>query len=326
MNSDDAITIDGAGFEAACGEAAARISGHVRRTPVEYSHYLSAASGAHVRLKLENYQLTGSFKLRGALNCLLTISEEQRSRGIVAASSGNHGMAVACGAARAGCTATVFVPESAAPSKLAVIREYGAEVRVHGQDCVESELAARSFADDRDAFYLSPYNDARVVAGQGTIGLELADQVGNVEAIFVALGGGGLISGTGGYLKAVGDTRVVACSPRNSPVMHRSLEAGRILDLPSLPTLSDGSAGGVEPGSITFDFCRRIVDESVLVEETQIRDAMRGILAHHHMLIEGAAGVAVAGFLASGRGWEGREIVIVLCGANVDPDVLRTVL
>jgi len=326
MPGNDEVTIAGTGIEAACGKAAGRIAGHVRRTPVEYSHYLSSLSGARVQLKLENYQLTGSFKLRGALNCLLGLSAQRRSQGIVAASSGNHGMAVACGAARAGYPATVFVPESAAPSKLAVIREYGAEVRLHGEDCVESELAARSYASERGAFYLSPYNDERVVVGQGTIGVELAEQVGGVDAVFVALGGGGLISGTGGYLKAVGDTRVVACSPENSPVMHRSLEAGRILDLPSLPTLSDGSAGGVERGSITFDLCRRTIDESVLVDETQIRDAMRGILEHHHMLIEGAAGVAVAGFLASGRRWEGRDVVIVLCGANVDPEVLRTVL
>jgi threonine dehydratase len=174
--------------------------------------------------------------------------------------------------------------------------------------------------------YLSPYNDFRVVAGQGTIGVELASDLDRIDVVFASLGGGGLISGTGGYLKQVRGTRVVACSPVNSAVMHESLQAGRILDLPSFPTLSDGTAGGVEADSITFDLCREIVDESLTVSEDEIRVAMRLIIGRHHTLIEGSAAVAVAGFLQTVDRWTGQEVVIVLCGANVDIKVLRTIL
>ncbi|MFQ5689412.1 MAG: threonine/serine dehydratase [Gemmatimonadota bacterium] len=306
--------------------AAERIRGHVRQTPVERSAHLEAVTGGRVYLKLENYQLTGSFKLRGAMNALLSLTREQRSRGVVAASSGNHGAAVACGAAQVGCRAAVFVPHGAQPSKLAMIRAWGAEVREVGEDCVEAEAAARRYAADHGLSYVSPYNDERVVAGQATVGVELARQVGRIDAVFVSLGGGGLISGTGGYLKAVAETEVIACSPENSRVMHASLEVGRLLEMPSLPTLSDGTAGGVEAGAITFELCRKVVDDSLLVSEAEIAAAMRLILAHQHMLIEGAAGVAVAGVVRTAERWRDRNVAIVLCGANVGIDVLTTVL
>ncbi len=166
-----------------------------------------------------------------------------------------------------------------------------------------------------------------MIGGQGTIGRELERQLDAIDAIFVALGGGGLIGGIGGYLKSTGrPVRVVACSPENSPVMHESLRAGRIVELCSKPTLSDGTAGGVEAGSITFELCREVVDHSVLVSEQEIRDAVRLIVSRHHVLIEGAAGVAVAGFLKQRQRFPGRDVAIVLCGANIDVDVLRTIL
>jgi threonine dehydratase len=145
--------------------------------------------------------------------------------------------------------------------------------------------------------------------------------------VYIALGGGGLLGGVGGYLKAVRpDVEVIACSPRNSAVMHHSLAAGRILDLPSEPTLSDGTAGGVEAGSITFELCRAVADRSLLVEEDEIAAAVRHVVAHHHALIEGAAGVAVAGFLAERGSRAGQDVAIVLCGANIDVEVLKRIL
>jgi threonine dehydratase len=165
-----------------------------------------------------------------------------------------------------------------------------------------------------------------VVAGQGTIGVELASDLKRTEVLFASLGGGGLIAGAGGYLKGARRTHVVACSPVNSPVMHESLKAGRILDLPSFPTLSDGTAGGIEPGAITFDLCREIVDDSLTVSEDEIRVAMRLIIGRHHTLIEGSAAVAVASFLQTADRWAGKEVVIVLCGANVELGILKKVL
>ncbi|TDJ68604.1 MAG: threonine/serine dehydratase [Planctomycetota bacterium] len=306
--------------------AEVRIAGHVRRTPVESSHFLGAAGKCHAYLKLENFQRTGSFKFRGAMNKLLALAPAERKAGIVAASTGNHGVAVACAADLLGVPAVIFAPETARSTKLEAVRDYGAEVRQVGDDCLVTESAARAHARD-ESMTFSPYNDPEVIAGQGTIGRELEQQLENVDTLFVAVGGGGFVSGIGGYLKAVGrDVRVVACSPRRSAVMHDSLAAGQILDLPSEPTLSDGTAGGVEEGAITFDLCRDVIDDFVLVDEDEIADAVRSIVVHHHMLVEGAAGVAVAAFQKEREGLEGQDVVVVLCGANMDVETLKGLL
>lgn len=304
-----------------------RIRGHVRETPVQRSPSLSGKSGCDVHLKLENFQITGSFKLRGAMNKLLYLDESERARGVVAASAGNHGAAVGYGAQSLGCRAVVFVPENISTVRVSAIREYGAEVQLRGVDCVVTEHAARSFADDNQMVYVSPYNDLTVIAGQGTVAAELSTQIGSVDAVFVALGGGGLISGIAGQLKADGgDVEVIACSPENSRVMHESVAAGRILDLESKPTLSESTAGGIEEDTITLDFCRSLVDRFVSVSESEIATAMRCFIEQHHMLIEGAAGVAIAGFLKEAPRLVGKTVAIVICGANISTDQMRVVL
>ncbi|HKQ97120.1 MAG TPA: threonine/serine dehydratase [Candidatus Polarisedimenticolia bacterium] len=307
--------------------AAARIAPHVRQTPVEASPELSRRGGAEVFLKLENLQATGSFKLRGAMHKLLVLGAAERARGVVTASSGNHGAAVAFGLQALGGRGTVFVPENVSPAKLAAIRERGATVRAEGLDSGLSEILARRYAEDEGLPYVSPYNDPDVVAGQGTVGVELARQVPEIDALFVAIGGGGLIGGSGGYLKGIGrKVTVVACSPENSAVMHHSLAAGKILEMESLPTLSDGTAGGVEPGTITFDLCREVVDDSVLVSEAEIGAALRLVVACHHTMIEGSAAVAVAAYLKVAERFRGRRVGIVLCGANIALEKLAAVL
>lgn len=307
--------------------AAERLRGRVRETPVERSHPLSELGGASVFLKLENLQLTGSFKLRGATNKLLSLTPGERRRGVVAASSGNHGLAVAHALSEVGGRGLVFVPESAPATKVEAIRARGAEVRVQPGDAVLAERAARRHADERGQVYLSPYNDLQVIGGQGTIAVELCRQVEGLDAVFVALGGGGLAAGIGAHLASVGaGVEVVACSPESSPVMQESVRAGRILDLECRPTLSDGTAGGVEEGAITFDLCRRLVDRWVTVSEDEIAAAMRLVIGRHHTLIEGAAGVAVAGYLKDRERFAGRRVAIVLCGANVAPETLCEVL
>ena len=309
-----------------------RIRPHVRETPVEFSPSLSAPGGARVWLKLENLQATGSFKLRGATSKLLSLPAAARRRGVVAASSGNHGLGVAHALRAAGGRGVIFVPEGASPTKVEAIRAYGrsgapVEVFAVAGDPVLAERAARRHAEEHGRVYVSPYNDPAVLGGQGTIGVELARQLPRIDALFVALGGGGLISGVAGYLKSLGGAlEVVACSPASSPVMHESVRAGRILDLDSAPTLSDGTAGGVEEGAITFELCRRLVDRYVLVSEEEIAAAMRWVIGRHHTLIEGAAGVAVAGYLKRPERYRGRDVAIILCGANVDLANLRRVL
>lgn len=307
--------------------AEGRIRPYVRETPVDESTALGQATGARVLLKMEHLQLTGSFKLRGAMNRLLSLTPDEKKKGIVTASSGNHGAAVAYGLKALGCAGVIFVPENASPAKVANIRACGAEVRTHATDSGVTEIFARRHAEETSRVYISPYNDPVVVAGQGTIGAELARQADRIDALFVALGGGGLISGIAGYLKESGrNVEVVASSPENSAVMHHSAAAGRILEMESKPTLSDGTAGAVEPGAITLDLCRRLVDRYVLVSESEIRDAMRLIIDRHHTLIEGAAGVAVAGLLKERDRLAGKNVVVILCGANISRERLKDVL
>ena len=315
------------GLVQAIREAHDRIEPFVRRTPSELSRPLSRMADGEVFLKLECFQETGTFKLRGATNRLLTLDGEARARGVVAASSGNHGLAVAAAAARLGLPCIVFVPENASRSKVAGIQARDVDLRHHGEDCVETEAFARRYAEELGMTYVSPYNDPLVVAGQGTVGRELGQQVPRLDAVFVSVGGGGLASGVGTWLKSVRPSiEVVACSPEASPTMHRSLEAGRVV-LPEVgPTLSDGTAGGLEADAITLEICQRVVDRSVLVSEDAIAAAMRLMMARHHVLVEGAAGVAIAGWAKERERLKGKRVAIVLCGANVSLDVLREVL
>jgi threonine dehydratase len=308
--------------------AAARIAPHVRETPLERSIFLSRQSGAEVFLKLENHQITGSFKARGALNKLSALDASARQTGVVTASSGNHGAAVAYGSSVLGIDAEVFVPEVAAQTKIDLVRSYGARVEIAGEDCVQTEAHARAHAAETGRAYVPPYNDPHVMAGQGTVAVEIASQLPDLDAVFVSLGGGGLIGGMGTYLESALDrsVEVVAVSPERSPAMHRCLEAGTIIDVACHDTLSDGTAGGVEPGSITFEVCQRVIDRSLLVEEEPIAEAMRQVMTHHRMMLEGAAGAAVAGFLQVAPQYAGKRVVIVLCGANIGLDKLRKVL
>ena len=307
--------------------AANRISPHIRETPLDPSPYFSELTGANVYLKLENLQHTGSFKLRGAFNKLLSLTPEERQSGCVAASSGNHGAAIAFAMKTLGVTGVIFVPEQTSPAKVDAIRRAGADVRFFGTDGLDTENHARAYADKEGMTYLSPYNDEQVICGQGSCGVEIARQLSPVDAVFIAVGGGGLIAGVGAFLKSVNPSvEIVSCQPDASKVMTESVKAGEILDLPSERTLSDGTAGGIEAGAITFDLCRDIVDRYVVVSEDAIANAMRQFIDAHHLLLEGAAGVAIAGFLKVADEYRDRNVVIVVCGGNISRETLKTVI
>jgi threonine dehydratase len=307
--------------------AANRIAPYIRETPLDFSPYFSELTGAKVFLKLENLQLTGSFKLRGAFNKLLSMQAEERAAGCVAASSGNHGAAVAYAMSKLDTKGVIFVPEASSTTKVDAIRRAGGDVRFFGTDGLDTELHAREYAREHGMFYLSPYNDESVIEGQGSCGVEIAKQLSRVDAIFIAVGGGGLISGVGGFLKSVNPSMsVIACQPSASAVMTESVKAGEILELPSNPTLSDGTAGGIEAGSITFDICRAVADDFVVVSEEQIAEAIREFIDSHHMLAEGAAGVALAGLKLRADRYRGASVVVIICGGNISRETLKKVI
>ena len=308
-------------------EAEARIRPNIRQTLLDHSLYYSQLTGANVYFKCENLQHTGSFKARGALNKILSLTNAERERGIVTASSGNHGQGVAFALSQLRQSALVFVPKVADKSKIAAMERLGAEVQVYGKDGVVTEMYARAYAAEHGMTFISPYNDEQVMAGQGTIGVELARQLDSIDAVLIAVGGGGLIGGIAAYLKSVRpDVEVVGCQPENSQVMKLSVEAGKILDEPSLPTLSDGTAGGIEPDSVTFPVCRDLVDRYVTVNEVEIADSLRAFISKQHMLIEGAAAVPIAALLKKKERYIGRNIVILLCGANIALETLKRIL
>ena len=308
-------------------EALTRISSLIRKTPLQYSPSLSEKTGSEVYLKLENFQVTGSFKARGAANKLMILSKDKPER-IITASSGNHGSAVANAAAELGLEVLIFLPKTVSPAKLNKIKLFGAEVVLTEADGrTDAETAARQYAEENQLPYLSPYNDLDVITGQATTAAEVFKENKNFDAVFIAMGGGGLISGMGGYLKQkISDIRVIACSPENSAAMHHAIEAGRIETIDHLDTLSDGTAGALEFGTITFDFCKSVVDHSITVSEEEIASAMKEFIGEHQMMIEGAAGVAIAGFLQEKEKYRDKKILIVICGGNISNQTLVEVL
>lgn len=290
-------------------------------TPLMESVGLSHRLDCTVLLKCEHLQPTGSFKYRGATNRMRLLSDEQRRRGVITASTGNHGLAVAQAGALAGVGVTVYVAQSAAAAKRAAISALGAALVVVDGPTIEAEISARRDAAAQGRVFISPYNDTVIVAGQGTIGVELAEQAPDLDAVFVAVGGGGLIGGIGTALgRLAPNAQIVGVWPRNAPAMLRSMEAGAIVDTPDLPTLSDGTAGAVEPGSITFSICRSVINRTVTVSEQEIAAAMRLVAETDHWMVEGSAGVALAGLIRTAAEFRGRKAAVVLCGRNIALD------
>ena len=287
-------------------------------TPLTLSSALSGALGCNVYLKCEHLQSTGSFKYRGAANKIRVLDAPSRARGVVTASSGNHGQALALAGRVAGTSVTVYVARTASPAKMAAIQAYGAELIVLDIDPLQVELYARAEAERSGRTFVSPYNDLDVIAGQGTVGIELLEQLPDLDAVFVAVGGGGLASGLGTALKAARpEIQVIGCWPEVAQSLKRNLEVGRIFDVAEEETISDGTAGNVEPGSVTFEICARVLDERVAVSEVEIKRAMRDVAEAEHWIVEGAAGVAMGGARAMASQFGGKNVVVILCGRNV---------
>jgi len=314
------------GYAAKIREAYERIKNDIVRTPVEPSEPLSRELRADVIVKWECDQTTGSFKLRGALNKLRSLSREDRARGVVSASTGNHGLAISHAAKLEGVGLKLFLPETAAEIKRKRIEALGVDVEVRGTSCDKAEAIARDFAARTGRVFVSPYNDWDIVYGAGTAGLEIDADISRFDDVLVPVGGGGLIAGTAAYLKAVRPgVRVIGVEPENSAFMAASLAAGRLVDIDERETIADAVAGGIEPGSITFALCRDLVDTIELVPESSIAEALSLVHEKHGRVVEGAGALPFAALLhAAGRS-AGRTVVAVVSGGNIAPERFRNV-
>ncbi len=304
-----------------------RIRKHIYETPLEYSPVLSRMRDCNVYLKLENIQISGSFKLRGATNKFLSLTPEQKGGYIVSASSGNHGAAFAYTLDKFGGKGVIYLPETVSPTKLESLKLFKVDIELFGNDGIKSETLAKETARKNNQVFVSPYNDPQIVGGQGTIGIELKRQLKHIDAVFVPVGGGGLMSGVAGYLKETESSiSIIGCQPVNSKVMYESIKAGRLLDLESKPTISDGTMGGIELGAFTFELCQKYVDEYVLAEEDEIKKAIRFLLEKHYLLVEGAAALQVASFLKTQGNYAGKNVILILSGKRIGIEALKSVL
>ncbi len=304
-----------------------RVSETCRHTPLSYSHTFSAMTGAEVHLKQEMLQRTGAFKIRGATNRIATLSEAECDAGVVTASAGNHAQGVALAATRMGVDAKVVMPEDAPIAKLKATENYGATIELHGIDYDEAEQRAREIEQEENRYYLHAFDDWEVMAGQGTIGLEIIDDLPEVETVAVPIGGGGLISGIATALKGINsDIRVIGVQADGASSVAQSLDKGERVQRDSVDTIADGIATR-SVGEKTFGVIQERVDEVVTVSDADIAVAVVTLLERGKTLVEGAGAVPLAALLAEEFDYdEGEVIVPALCGGNIDMNTLTTVI
>ena len=300
-----------------------RIGPWVVETPLVYSPPLSALCGGGVWLKLENLQVTGSFKPRGVVNKLLRMSPQRRRRGVVTSSSGNHALALGYVAQRLGVDALVVVPEGTPEVKVEAIRGYGVELRVYGAEYMEAEAEAKRLAEEERRVFISPYNDVDIIAGHGTMALELLEEEPRLDVVLVPVGGGGLISAVASVLKALSPgVEVVGVQPSASPVMYESLRRGRIVEVEIGESIAEALLGGIEADSITFDLCRRLVDDFIVVDEEAVREGVRWMLLRERQVAEGGGAIGVAALLEEPGRFKGRRVAVIVSGGNIDAELL----
>ena len=311
---------------AAVEAARRRLSDAIYRTPCPYSRTLSELTATRCHVKLENLQMTGSFKERGAANLLLQLDAAERRRGVVAASAGNHGLAVAFHASRLGIPATIVMPTHAPLVKASSARRYGAEVVLHGTSYDEAYEQARALQAERDAVFVHPFDDARVIAGQGTLGLELLEQLDGLDAVVVPVGGGGLVGGVALALKAHRPgVRIIGVQAAAVPGMQRALQARERVRVPAGATIADGIAVR-QVGELTFALATRLVDEMVTVDEEELANAVLLLLEIEKTVVEGAGAAPLAALVHRPLGLAGRKVALVLSGGNIDVTMLARII
>lgn len=304
------------------------INSNVAKSNLIYADKISLISQAKVHLKLENQQITGSFKIRGASNKIINLlSQNPKVTKVVAASTGNHAAAVAYAAQKYNVQTIIFAPESLSDSKLQNLKNHKIELKLIGKQSSETERLAFEYAAEKGLPFIHPYNDPDVISGQGTIAIELLDQLKNFDAVFVPIGGGGLISGIATYLKEVApEIKVIGVQPQNAPEMHDSLICNRIVEPSDLITVADGTAGGLDPDTITFDICKKLVDYILLVSEDEIARSVYLIYKYHGFKVEPAAALSVSAILKYADQFISQKLVAILSGNKLNDKLFEAIL
>jgi threonine dehydratase len=307
-------------------QARQNLHGIIRQTPFEKSDVLSDRTDMAVYLKAECLQRTGSFKLRGAYHKIASLGAQEKTKGIVTSSAGNHAQGVGFAATRFNIPGRIYVPENIPRNKLEAIQRYRVEVVIEGKLYDEAHAAALADSKKSGRVYIPSYDDALIMAGHGTLGWEMLDEITDLDALIVPVGGGGLIAGVATAVKTINPAiQVIGCQSAASCAMTRSLEENRVYTtFPSKETIAEGLEGGIS--EITFELGQRLIDRMVLVEENEIRSAIRFLLAHHRLVVEGSGAVGVAALIHNRWSDAGRKVGVVLSGGNLDYELLRQIV
>lgn len=305
-----------------------RISAIAKRTPLVTSVRLSELTGANVQLKLENTQETGAFKIRGATNKILSLTEEEKNRGVITVSSGNHGKAVSFIAGKLGIKAIICMAKSVPEDKCQAIRALGAELLLEGKNADEAMEYADQLQAERGLTMIHPFDDLEIIAGQGVIGLEIIEDFPKLDTVIVPLSGGGLMSGIAFTMKSIQPAaRVIGVSMDRGPAMVDSIKAGKLVEIIEEPSLADALVGGInKDNKYTFPMVQQYMDEAVLVSEEEIAEGIWFCLNEEHMVVEGGAAVGVSAILADKIPNLGQNIAIVISGANLPMKILKDII
>ncbi|NER13006.1 pyridoxal-phosphate dependent enzyme [Leptobacterium flavescens] len=301
------------------------IRADIRRTSLEFSPELSRISGAEVYLKMEQLQLTGSFKIRGVLNKIRSIETADFNKTFVAASTGNHAAAFAYASDRFNFKGDLFLPEKTSEAKIRAIEKYAVKKIFYGRNSMETEAKATSHAQEINGILIHPYNDIHIICGQGTIGVEIKEQLPELDTVLAPIGGGGLISGLCAYFQDDKTVNVIGCQPANADEMYASVKEGHIVSPSTLDTISDATAGGIEENALTYDICKKMLSGFEIIEEEAIKKAVAFIVKYHQTLVEPASALPVAALLNS-KNYKGKKVVLVLTGKKINTSLLTQIL
>lgn len=301
------------------------IKDDIYKTPLEYSEKLSEISGVNVYLKKEYLQLTSSFKIRGVLNKIKSLNLKEFDKTFVAASTGNHAAAFGFASEKFNFKAKLFLPKNIAEEKFKSLSKYKFNKALYGNSSMEAEKKAREYAEDIDGVLIHPYNDVEIIKGQGTVALEIAEELPEVNAVLVPIGGGGLISGIASYFSENKKIKVIGCQPQNASEMYDSIKTGHIVAPSKLTTVADAAAGGIEANAITYNICKEKLAEVKLVSEEAIKKAVAFLYKYHNIIVEPTAAIPVATLLEGTMKNQYKNIVLVLTGKKINKELLKEI-